>query len=117
MTPAISPTATPDSQVKAPANLGQTLPLQLKPLPPITQSRSEAKTQQQQATGLMGRASVPDNRYAVLFNSPQNIRFWMKNVNIPLDMIFMRDGKLKRSQLLYFHVKPSLVHIWSKYRS
>ena len=96
-TPAISPTATPETQVKAPANVGQTLPVSAQAtIASRTIELEVAKTQQQQATGLMGRASVPDNRGMLfLFNSPQNIRFWMKNVNIPLDMIFMKNGEVK----------------------
>lgn len=54
-----------------------------------------AQTSQQQATGLMYRMSLANNRGMLfLFNSPQPVSFWMKNVSISLDMIFLRDGKV-----------------------
>lgn len=95
-TPAISPTATPD-QVETPVNLGQTLPISAQAV--IADSIIElevAQTQQQQATGLMYRTALPDNRGMLFsFNSPQPVSFWMKNVRIPLDMIFLKDGEVK----------------------
>lgn len=96
-TPASSPNATPDAQVKAPTNLGQTLPISAQAtIGDRLIDLEVAKTQQQQATGLMGRVNIPDNRGMLfLFNPPQNIRFWMKNVNVPLDMVFMQDGEVK----------------------
>ena len=55
-----------------------------------------ARTQQQQAMGLMYRTSLADNRGMLfVFNSPQQTKFWMKNVRIPLDMIFLRNGKVQ----------------------
>lgn len=55
-----------------------------------------ASTRQQQATGLMGRTSLADDRGMLFeFKPPQSVSFWMKNVRIPLDMIFLRDGKVK----------------------
>ncbi len=54
-----------------------------------------AKTPKQQAIGLMYREKLPPNR-GMLFpmNPPRVPRFWMKNVEIPLDMIFVREGKV-----------------------
>lgn len=55
-----------------------------------------ARTPQQQATGLMYRTSLADDRGMLFpFDPPQPVRFWMKNVAIDLDMIFLRDGEVK----------------------
>ncbi len=52
-------------------------------------------TPQQQALGLMYRRELPDNRGMLFgFDPPRPVSFWMKNVRIPLDMIFVRDGKI-----------------------
>lgn len=54
-----------------------------------------AQTRQQQATGLMSRKSLADNRGMLFpFNPPQSVSFWMKNVLIDLDMIFLREGEV-----------------------
>jgi uncharacterized membrane protein (UPF0127 family) len=52
-----------------------------------------AKTPQEQAIGLMFRTELPDDR-GMLFPiaPPRNVRFWMRNVQIELDMIFLREG-------------------------
>ncbi len=52
-----------------------------------------AQTPQEQAIGLMFRTELPDDR-GMLFPiaPPRNVRFWMKNVQIELDMIFLREG-------------------------
>lgn len=52
-----------------------------------------AQTRQQQATGLMSRENLADNRGMLFpFSPPKIVSFWMKNVLIDLDMIFMREG-------------------------
>jgi uncharacterized protein len=54
------------------------------------------RTPQQQAMGLMYRTSLPDNRGMLFeFSPPQAVGFWMKNVKINLDMIFIRQGVVK----------------------
>ncbi len=54
------------------------------------------RTPQQQALGLMYRKSLPANRGMLFsFDQPRYPRFWMKNVEISLDMIFLRDGEVK----------------------
>jgi hypothetical protein len=55
-----------------------------------------ARTQKQKAIGLMYREELPPNR-GMLFpmNPPQVPRFWMKNVQIPLDIIFVREGTIE----------------------
>lgn len=55
-----------------------------------------ARTLPQQATGLMGRQSLADDRGMLFpFRPPLRVSFWMKNVLIPLDMVFLRKGKVK----------------------
>jgi uncharacterized protein len=59
----------------------------------------EANTQQEQQIGLMMRTSMPANHgMAFNFNPAVPARFWMKNTLIPLDMLFVRDGKIKNIQ-------------------
>ena len=96
-TPAISPTATPSPKVEAPSNLGQKLPISAQAIVGGRTIKLEvARTQQQQATGLMYRNNLADDRGMLFpFEPPQSVRFWMKNVRIPLDMIFLQDGEVK----------------------
>ena len=52
-----------------------------------------AKTPQEQAIGLMFRTELPDDRGMLFPIAPaRNVRFWMRNVQIELDMIFLREG-------------------------
>ena len=54
-----------------------------------------AQTPQQQATGLMFRESLADNRGMLFpFASERTARFWMKNVPISLDMIFLNGDRV-----------------------
>jgi uncharacterized protein len=52
-----------------------------------------ASTPQQQALGLMYRDPLPDDR-GMLFplGRPRPVSFWMKNVPVPLDMVFIHNG-------------------------
>lgn len=55
-----------------------------------------AQTPQQLAIGLMYRDSVPANRGMLFpFQPPRIVNFWMKNVSIPLDMIFLSQGVIQ----------------------
>ncbi|MDJ0844994.1 DUF192 domain-containing protein [Crocosphaera sp.] len=55
-----------------------------------------AKTPEQQQMGLMYRQSLDKNRGMIfVFGQLRPVRFWMKNVNISLDMIFLSHGKVK----------------------
>lgn len=52
-----------------------------------------ANTPEQQQLGLMFRTDLPANRGMLFpFYPPTMVNFWMKNVSISLDMIFVRDG-------------------------
>lgn len=54
-----------------------------------------ARTPQQQAMGLMYREFLPDDRGMLFpFNPPRPVSFWMKNVRINLDMIFLLEGEV-----------------------
>lgn len=78
---------------------GQNLPISAKLL--INQEIIElevAQTPQQQQIGLMYRDFLPPNRGMLFpFNPPQTVSFWMKNVSIPLDMIFVSEGVVKHT--------------------
>lgn len=55
-----------------------------------------AKTPEQQELGLMYRQSLDKNRGMLFSFSPaRQVGFWMKNVVIPLDMVFIQNGKIK----------------------
>jgi uncharacterized membrane protein (UPF0127 family) len=78
-------------------NLGQTLPISAQAtIAGHTIGLEVARTPKQQAMGLMYRIALEDYRGMLFkFESPQLVRFWMKNVRIPLDMIFLQDGEVK----------------------
>lgn len=51
-----------------------------------------AVTPEQQALGLMFRTDLPPQQGMVFsFRPARRVSFWMKNVVIPLDMVFLRD--------------------------
>lgn len=55
-----------------------------------------ARTPTQQAMGLMHRPALPDDRGMLFpFEVARPVSFWMRNVPVPLDMVFMRDGEVK----------------------
>jgi uncharacterized protein len=63
-----------------------------------------AHTPEQQAMGLMYRSSLLKNRGMLFpFPQPRIAQFWMKNVSIPLDMIFLKDGIVKA---VFLNVPP-----------
>ena len=53
------------------------------------------RTSEEQALGLMFHSALPDNR-GMLFPFPQARRasFWMKDVPVPLDMVFIRNTEV-----------------------
>jgi len=55
-----------------------------------------AQTPRQQAIGLMFRDDLPDNQGMLFpFSPPRPVQFWMRNVQFPLDMLFLYDGEIK----------------------
>ncbi|MCC5619131.1 DUF192 domain-containing protein [Nostoc sp. CHAB 5836] len=100
-TTAKPPSLTPASQTPAPQSLGQTLPISAKAIVPngTTIQLEVAQTPQQQAMGLMYRSALPDDRGMLFeFPSAQPVSFWMKNVPVPLDMVFLHKGVVKYIQ-------------------
>ncbi|MBM0742647.1 DUF192 domain-containing protein [Phormidium sp. CLA17] len=54
-----------------------------------------ARTVEQQSMGLMYRTALDANRGMLFpFSPPRPVSFWMKNVVINLDMIFLRNGQV-----------------------
>lgn len=54
-----------------------------------------ARTPQEQALGLMFRSDLPDNRGMLFpFETARRTSFWMKDVPVALDMVFIRDGEV-----------------------
>lgn len=86
----------PNPSVAVAATPGQRLPITAQALiKDYVVELEVAQTRQQQATGLMSRDSLADNRGMLFpFSPPQSVSFWMKNVLIDLDMIFLRQGKV-----------------------
>lgn len=68
-----------------------------------------ATTQAQQALGLSGRASLDkDSGMFFPFVEAQRPGFWMKDMNFPLDFIYMKGGKVVE---LKENVQPPIVPV------
>jgi uncharacterized membrane protein (UPF0127 family) len=98
--PASSPTEA--TQPVAPvetsqSNSGQSLPISAQATIGDQQIQLEvAQTPQQQATGLMFRSELSDGRGMLFeFEPARPVSFWMRNVLIPLDMVFLLDGEVQ----------------------
>ncbi|MBF2067925.1 MAG: DUF192 domain-containing protein [Calothrix sp. C42_A2020_038] len=95
-TTAKTPVAFPSSGVEVTQNTnkGQNLPVSAVAIMP-SGAKIElevARTAKQQEMGLMYRPALPDNRGMLFeFSSPQPVRFWMKNVPVKLDMVFIHN--------------------------
>lgn len=54
-----------------------------------------ATTSAQQQIGLTGSASLPQNEGMLfVFDTPDYYNFWTKNMKFPIDIIFIKDGKI-----------------------
>lgn len=64
----------------------------------------------EQATGLMFRQELAENDGMLfIFSAPRQQGFWMKNVDIPLDVGYIRpDGVLREVYPMYPHVEESV---------
>src|SRR5574337_1459282 len=61
----------------------------------VTITVEVARTAQEQAKGLGGRSSLPKGGGMLFpFDGAQRRIFWMKGMLIPLDMLWMLDGKI-----------------------
>lgn len=84
------------SPMSSPSNapMGQVLPLSASfQVSNQTIKLEVARSPEEQATGLMYRTSLADDRGMLFpFNPPRPTQFWMKNTLIPLDMLFLRKG-------------------------
>lgn len=80
-----------------PVSLGQTLPISATTTIGGQAIQLEvARTRSEQAMGLMHRPSLPDDRGMLFaFNPPMVVGFWMKNVKINLDMVFLYRGQVQ----------------------
>ncbi|WP_413171345.1 DUF192 domain-containing protein [Anabaena azotica] len=99
-TTAKSPTPL-SSQVPATTNPGQKLPISAQAtVPNGTKINLEvAQTPEQQMMGLMYRPALPDDQGMLfVFPSAQPVQFWMKNVPVALDMVFLHKGVIKYIQ-------------------
>ena len=56
------------------------------------------RTEEERQRGLMARAYLPEMRGMLFdFGQPQEVRMWMKDTSLPLDMLFIRaDGTIAR---------------------
>lgn len=77
-------------------NLGQMLPITAIAIMAGQRIELEvATTSQQKSIGLMYREFLPPNRGMLFTFSPsQYASFWMKNVSIPLDMVFLQGNRI-----------------------
>ncbi|MBK1990614.1 DUF192 domain-containing protein [Sphaerospermopsis aphanizomenoides BCCUSP55] len=93
-----TPTSESQSQVQTATNKGQNLPISAQAtVPKGTKIKLEvAETPEQQMMGLMHRPALPDDQGMLfVFPSAQPVKFWMKNVPVALDMVFLQNGVVK----------------------
>lgn len=74
-----------------------------------------ADTSNKRQTGLMYRHSLPEDAGMLfIFYRPLKTSFWMKNVEIPLDIIFLNNDKIVK---VYHNVPPCKVEPCTLYPS
>lgn len=85
------------SQSGAQPGAGQSLPISAQATVGDRQIQLEvARTPEQQAMGLMFRSELADDRGMLFeFELARPVNFWMRNVLIPLDMVFLLDGEVQ----------------------
>ncbi|MGB3615082.1 MAG: DUF192 domain-containing protein [Elainellaceae cyanobacterium] len=97
--PAASPPAvsTKDAPLASSPYQGQVLPISATVDIRGTQIALEvAETPAQRATGLMFRPEIPADRGMLFPFSPSRpVQFWMRNVQVPLDMVFLYQGRVE----------------------
>jgi uncharacterized membrane protein (UPF0127 family) len=91
-----TPTLTPQTKPQPVESLGQYLPITATATLAGREIQLEvANTSSQQEKGLMFRPPLADDRGMLFpFTPARPVAFWMKNTPSPLDMIFLRDGKV-----------------------
>lgn len=84
-------------QVQAQPSLGQELPISATAdIDGQIIQLEVASTPQEQMIGLMYRSELADDRGMLFpFQTARVARFWMRNVSISLDMVFMQDGEVQ----------------------
>ena len=100
-TTAKSPPVISEPQAQIPVNAGQNLPISaIATFPKDVKIELEvAETPEQEIMGLMYRPTLADNRGMLfVFPSSQPVRFWMKNVPVALDMVFIKKGVVEYIQ-------------------
>jgi uncharacterized protein len=95
-TPAATPTAISPTTVVTVPPAGQQLPITAEITIGGKRLRLEvAATHQEQAMGLMYRSDLPDDRGMIFpMRPPRFAKFWMKNVPVALDMVFLYEGEI-----------------------
>jgi hypothetical protein len=59
-----------------------------------------ARTVQERRIGLMNRPRiVPDRGMGFAVSPPRDVEIWMKQMRFPIDIIFLRNGRIKAIQL------------------
>jgi len=100
-TTANSPAVTPESPAQTSVNAGQNLQVSAEATfhENIKIQLEVARTQEQQQMGLMYRPALANNRGMLfVFPTAQSVKFWMKNVPVALDMVFLQNGVVQYIQ-------------------